>query len=85
MDIFWTWPAVTRTLVAATLVTSVLVHAELLSINYVAFISEKLLQLPPKIPELWRLVSPFLITGPKFGLLMDPYFRTFATLTRLFG
>lgn len=30
--------------------------------------------MPPKIPEIWRLISPFLITGPKFGLLMDPYF-----------
>lgn len=26
------------------------------------------------IPQLWRLVSTFLITGPKLGMIFDPYF-----------
>lgn len=25
-------------------------------------------------PQVWRLVTSFILTGPKFGLLMDPYF-----------
>lgn len=62
------------TLVAAVLTTSVLVHTGIVSPYPVLFVSEKLLQLPPKIPEIWRLITPFLITGPKFGLLMDTYF-----------
>lgn len=62
------------TLVAAVLTTSVLVHTGIVSPYPVLFVPEKLLQLPPKIPELWRLITPFLITGPKFGILMDTYF-----------
>lgn len=62
------------TLIAAVLTTSVLVHTGIISPYPVLFVPEKLLQLPPKIPEIWRLITPFLITGPKFGLLMDTYF-----------
>ncbi len=25
-------------------------------------------------PEIWRLVTPFLISGPQVGLILDPYF-----------
>ena len=60
-------------MVAATVVTSLLVHTGTLDFYYVAYIKERIFT--TKIwPELWRLVSGFLITGPKFGLLMDPYF-----------
>jgi hypothetical protein len=45
----------------------------LVSAYYVAFIYENVVTLRG-LPEIWRLVSPFFITGPKFGLLMDPYF-----------
>ena len=45
----------------------------LVNAYYVAFIYEKVVTLRA-LPEIWRLVSPFFITGPKFGLLMDPYF-----------
>ncbi|KAK4969912.1 hypothetical protein LTR66_003056 [Elasticomyces elasticus] len=27
-----------------------------------------------RIPQLWRLVTPFFLTGPKLGLVLDPYF-----------
>jgi Derlin-2/3 len=27
-----------------------------------------------QIPQLWRLVTTFLITGPQLGLIMDPFF-----------
>ena len=26
------------------------------------------------VPELWRVITTFILTGPKFGLIMDPYF-----------
>jgi Derlin-2/3 len=45
----------------------------LISSYYVAFIYEKVVTLRA-LPEIWRLVTPFFITGPQFGLLMDPYF-----------
>jgi hypothetical protein len=32
------------------------------------------LQMPPKIPEIWRAVTSFFIAGPNIGILMDPYF-----------
>ena len=62
-----------RTLTAITVALSVPVHMGLISPYYVAFIYEKVVTLRA-LPEVWRLVSPFFITGPKFGLLMDPYF-----------
>ncbi|KIW09537.1 uncharacterized protein PV09_00410 [Verruconis gallopava] len=73
MDVFWSWPPVTRTLVAATVGTSILVHGGMLSPVYVAFFSP-LVFTTREFPQIWRLVSSFLVTGPKFGLLMDPYF-----------
>lgn len=45
----------------------------LLRAYYVAFLSFKVFTWRA-LPEVWRLVTPFFITGPKFGLLMDPYF-----------
>ena len=26
------------------------------------------------VPQIWRLITNFLITGPKFGMILDPYF-----------
>jgi len=52
----------------------VLVHTEFFPMYYVAYIQPLIFQMPPKIPEIWRFITPFLITGPKFGILMDPYF-----------
>ncbi len=40
---------------------------------YVVFLREKLLTLT-SVPQIWRLVTPFILTGPKLGLLLDPYF-----------
>ena len=62
-----------RTLVAATVAVSVLVHGGLLHPIYVIFLQDAIFTVK-KLPQLWRLISPFLLTGPKFGLLMDPYF-----------
>jgi Derlin-2/3 len=30
-------------------------------------------------PQVWRIVTSFFITKPKFGILMDPYFCTHTT------
>jgi len=46
---------------------------ELLSAYYVAWITDHVFTWRA-LPEIWRFVTPFFITGPKFGLLMDPYF-----------
>lgn len=27
-----------------------------------------------QLPQIWRIASNFLVTGPKFGMIMDPYF-----------
>ena len=40
---------------------------------YVVFLREKLLTFT-SVPQIWRLVTPFILTGPKLGLLLDPYF-----------
>jgi len=64
-----------RTLVVATIISSVLVHSTLISGYHFLFIPQLILRLPPKIPEIWRLVLSFLITRPKLSILMDPYFR----------
>lgn len=40
---------------------------------YSVFLSYKLFTLKA-LPEIWRLVTPFLITGPQLGLILDPYF-----------
>lgn len=45
----------------------------LISPYYVAFLTYKVFTWRA-LPEVWRLISPFFITGPSFGLLMDPYF-----------
>lgn len=60
-----------RTLAAATLTTSILVYTKLLPGYWVVFFLPAFLKIPP---QLWRLVTPFLVTGPQLGILMDTYF-----------
>lgn len=62
-----------RTLTAITVALSLPVHMGFVSSYYVAFLSYKVFTWRA-LPEVWRLVTPFFITGPSFGLLMDPYF-----------
>jgi Derlin-2/3 len=61
-----------RTLTAAVVAVSTLVYGGLLSAYPILFASEKLFSLPP---QLWRLVTPFLLTKPKLSIILDPYFR----------
>jgi Derlin-2/3 len=74
MDVIQAWPPVTRVLVVATVVLSILIHSHLISGMPWLFIPAYVFQMPPKIPEVWRLLSSFLITGSGIGLLFDAYF-----------
>ncbi|OOF92259.1 hypothetical protein ASPCADRAFT_153828 [Aspergillus carbonarius ITEM 5010] len=71
MDQFWAAPTVTRTLTALTFLQSVLVHGGILSGYYVLFLRHLVFK---SIPDLWRLFSPFMITGPGLSLIIDLYF-----------
>lgn len=61
-----------RTLAAGALTLSILVYTHILSGYYVVFLLQSMLQFPP---QLWRLLTSFLITGPDLGILFDTYFR----------
>ncbi|KAF2205845.1 DER1-domain-containing protein [Delitschia confertaspora ATCC 74209] len=75
MDVFWTLPPVTRTLTAAAVIVSALVHTRLVNIQDYTWIYQRVFPMDLKMfPQLWRLVTPFLITKPKFAIVMDPYF-----------
>ena len=54
-------------------VTSVAVYTGLLAPYYLYFHWTTLVDLPPQI---WRLVTSYLLTQPKTGILLDPYFGT---------
>ncbi|CAI7628444.1 unnamed protein product [Penicillium manginii] len=71
MDAFWAAPPVSRTITALTLAQSILVHGGLLSGYYVVFLPRLLWKLPPQI---WRLVSSFMLTGSGISFIFDLYF-----------
>lgn len=72
VDYFYQAPPVARTLTAGALVTSVAVYTGLVPFRYVMWYFPFVFKLP--IPEVWRVASSFMITGPQLGILMDPYF-----------
>jgi Derlin-2/3 len=51
---------------------SIAVYTNLLSFYWVPFHYDFLLKLPPQV---WRLFTSFLLTGPKLSIIFDPYFR----------
>ncbi|KAJ5584073.1 derlin-1 [Penicillium hispanicum] len=69
--VFWAAPPVARTITALTMVQSVLVYSSLLSGYYVVFLPGQMFKL---LPEVWRLATPFLLTGPKLSFFFDLYF-----------
>jgi len=72
MDAYWQAPPMARTLATAILVTSLSAYIfGILSFSWLYFSEDRLFRLPP---EIWRLVTSFLISGPKLGIIMDPYF-----------
>ncbi|PMD13081.1 hypothetical protein NA56DRAFT_544807, partial [Hyaloscypha hepaticicola] len=68
---FWAAPPIARTLALATFTFSVLVYTGAFPYHYFPFIPRSFLQLPP---ELWRLVTPFFITGPGLSIFFETYF-----------
>ncbi|RMZ80522.1 hypothetical protein DV737_g2923, partial [Chaetothyriales sp. CBS 132003] len=78
MDHFWAAPPVSRTIVAAMFVESLLVYSRLLNSYWVPFAPSLIFKL--WIPQVWRLATPFLITGGGFSFVFDLYFTwTYAT------
>ncbi|KAF1957360.1 DER1-domain-containing protein [Byssothecium circinans] len=73
MDVFWSLPPVTRTITAAAVVVSALGYAGIISLMQFIYIKDYVLTVK-MLPQVWRLATAFFITGPKFGIVMDPYF-----------
>ncbi|QUC19477.1 uncharacterized protein UV8b_03718 [Ustilaginoidea virens] len=64
-------PPITRTVVTLTFIVSAGIMVGVVPANYLIFHQYFLLKFPPQI---WRLVTAFLITRPGLGLLFDTYF-----------
>ncbi|KAL1642078.1 hypothetical protein SLS58_005666 [Diplodia intermedia] len=71
MDVVWSWPPVTRTLVIGSFVTSIGVYSGVVPGYPLVFLPYKLFAIPP---QLWRLATAFFITRPRTGIIFDPYF-----------
>ncbi|KAK4032736.1 Der1-like family-domain-containing protein [Parachaetomium inaequale] len=71
MDAYWAAPPMARTLATAIVLTSIPVHFGLLSYTWFYFTEDRLFRFPP---EIWRLATNFFLSGPKLGIIMDPYF-----------
>lgn len=73
MDVFWTLPPVTRTITALAVVVSALGYSGMISLAYYIFFPDYIFTVK-QVPQVWRLFTSFLITKPKFAILLDPYF-----------
>lgn len=73
MDVFWTLPPVSRTITALAVSVSALGYGGIISLSQYVFFKPYVFT-TKIIPQLWRPLTAFLITKPKFGILMDPYF-----------
>ncbi|KAI4681421.1 uncharacterized protein J4E84_007658 [Alternaria hordeiaustralica] len=62
-----------QTITAAAVVVSAAGYSGLLSLYHYIFVSQYVFTVS-MLPQLWRLFTAFLITKPKFGILLDPYF-----------
>jgi Derlin-2/3 len=72
MDAYWAAPPMARTFATAIVVTSFSAHIlGLVPYAWIYFTEDRLFRLPP---EIWRLVTTFLLSGPKLSIIMDPYF-----------
>ncbi|TPX09674.1 uncharacterized protein E0L32_009147 [Thyridium curvatum] len=71
MDGYWQAPPLARTLALGVFVSSVGVYTGLLSGSWFYHHYMLLFTVPP---HLWRPVANFLISGPKLGVILDPYF-----------
>ena len=89
MDAFWAAPPVTRyadsirrsqaliidlpfrTLTALTVIQSALMYSGLVSFYWAPFVPSLIFSWPPQI---YRLVTPFLLTGPRLSFIFDVIF-----------
>ena len=71
---FWDTPPVTRTLVTTTVALGVSVHLLRIVPYYYVIYLNPLVFTYRQIPQLWRVVTSFVLAGGKLGLVMDPYF-----------
>ncbi|EED18445.1 conserved hypothetical protein [Talaromyces stipitatus ATCC 10500] len=72
MDVFWAAPPISRTLTAFAFVESLAVHGKFMPFWRIHF-SPKLIFFT-FLPEPWRLITPFFLTGPGLSFLFDLYF-----------
>lgn len=73
MDVFWTLPPVSRTITALAVATSALGYSGIISLYHVIYANQVVLT-TKMMPQIWRVFTAFLITKPKFAILLDPYF-----------
>ncbi|KAK3717258.1 hypothetical protein LTR37_005967 [Vermiconidia calcicola] len=74
LDMFWAAPPITRTIVAATVLVSIPGHLMGIPDFYWLLFTKDYVFTVRTFPQVWRLVTNFLITGPKLGMILDPYF-----------
>jgi Derlin-2/3 len=60
-----------RTFATGVLVTSIACHMKIVPYAWVYFHYLELFRLPPQV---WRLVTSFLLSSPQLGIVMDTYF-----------
>jgi Derlin-2/3 len=76
-DVFWSLPPVTRTITAGAVTVSALGYSGLINFyNYLFF--PQAIFTTRIVPQIWRFFTAFMITKPKFAILLDPYFRKLA-------
>ncbi|KUJ18898.1 uncharacterized protein LY89DRAFT_706486 [Mollisia scopiformis] len=71
LDIFLSAPPISRTLAAVVFSFSVLIYTRVIPYDRFVLSLPSLTQLPP---ELWRVKTCLLITGPNLGIFFDTYF-----------
>ncbi|KAF1735177.1 Derlin-1 [Beauveria bassiana] len=70
-DQYWRLPPISRTLATWMFLSSVGLYFGFVPSQWLGWHSSYILRFPPQI---WRLATGFLITGPQLGLLFDTYF-----------
>ncbi|KAH7386786.1 Der1-like family-domain-containing protein [Phaeosphaeria sp. MPI-PUGE-AT-0046c] len=73
MDVFWTLPPVSRTITALAVGVSAAGYGGLVSLSQFVFFKPYVFT-TKTVPQLWRPLTAFFITKPKFAILLDPYF-----------
>ncbi|KAJ3496857.1 hypothetical protein NLG97_g2344 [Lecanicillium saksenae] len=68
---YWRLPPISRTLATWMFVSSIGLYFGFIPSHWLGYESSLILRFPPQI---WRLATGFLITGPQLGLLFDTYF-----------